>query len=38
MHVNNIDWNINPFRADEWFEIGIPRSTARLPTAPARAT
>ena len=20
MHVNNIDWHITPFRADEWFD------------------
>lgn len=24
MHVNNIDWHVNPFRADRWFEIWKP--------------
>jgi hypothetical protein len=24
MHVNYIDWHVNPFRADRWFEIWRP--------------
>lgn len=24
MHVNNIDWHVNPFRAERWLEIWRP--------------